>query len=175
MGVIMLIDLGAQVSSISSGFCKQMALNDHPLDRLLKLEGTGRATIPYLEHVEVNVQIQGARGYNEDVMLLVTLTTTYVKKVPVMARSTIINRAMGIIMKGELAKATVTWRETHFSVVMSGSLLLTLKCTRGYGGLRKENPLQQPLTQLHLGDSTWTTSRGMSIPHRGSQFLCFRP
>ena len=36
-----LTDLGAHVSSVSLGFCKQMALRVHPLDRLLELEGTG--------------------------------------------------------------------------------------------------------------------------------------
>ena len=75
--VITFIDLGAQVSSISSGFCKQMTLKVHPLDRLLKLEGTSRAVIPYLGYVEVNLQILGIRGYNEDVVLLVIPTTTY--------------------------------------------------------------------------------------------------
>ena len=43
--VIMLIDLRAQVSSVSSGFCEQMALKVHPLDRQLKLEGTSRVTM----------------------------------------------------------------------------------------------------------------------------------
>ena len=60
----MLIDLVAQVSSISSGFCEQMALEIHSLDRLLELEGMGGAVIPYLEYMEVNLQIPGIRGYN---------------------------------------------------------------------------------------------------------------
>ena len=44
-----------------------MALKVHPLERLLKLEGTSRAAIPYLGYVEVNLQIPGIRGYSEDV------------------------------------------------------------------------------------------------------------
>ena len=96
-----------------------MAQKVHHLDRLLKLEGTSRAAIPYLGYVEVHLQIPGIRGYNKDVMLLIILTMTYAKKVPVMVGSNI-DRAMGIITKGELVKATVTWRQAHFSVVMSG-------------------------------------------------------
>ena len=46
--VTTLIDSGAQVSSVSSGFCKQMALKVHPLDRLLELETAGGSAIPYL-------------------------------------------------------------------------------------------------------------------------------
>ena len=107
--VIALIDSGAKVSNISSGFCEQMAQKVHPLDRLLKLEGTNRAAIQYLVYVEVNLQILGIRGYNEDIVLVI-LTMTYAKKVLVMVRSKNIYRAMGMIMMGQLAKVTVTWR-----------------------------------------------------------------
>ena len=61
--VTALIDSGAQVSSISSGFCEQMALMVHPIDQLVELEGTGGSAIPYLEYVEVNIQIPGIWGY----------------------------------------------------------------------------------------------------------------
>ena len=37
--------------------------------------------IPYLGYIEVNLQIPGIRGYNEDVMLLVILTMIYAEKV----------------------------------------------------------------------------------------------
>ena len=60
--VIMLIDLGALVSRISWGFCKQMALKVHPLDRLLTLEGTSRATMPHVGYVEVSLQISRFKG-----------------------------------------------------------------------------------------------------------------
>ena len=36
-----LIDLGAQVSSVSSHFCEELALQIQPLGQLLELEGTG--------------------------------------------------------------------------------------------------------------------------------------
>ena len=122
--VIALINSGAQFSSVSSGFCEQMTLKVHPLDSLLELEGTRGSAIPYLGYVEVNLQIPGIWNYNEDVMLLVIPTTTYSEKVSVMVGSEIINRVMGMIMKGKLARATMTWKEAHFSVVMSGSLQL---------------------------------------------------
>ena len=47
-----------------------------------------------------------------------------------MVGSKIIDRAMRMIMEGELAKATVTWKQAHFGV-MSGSLQLP---HRGKGG-----------------------------------------
>ena len=82
--VTVLINLEAQVSSVSSGFCEQMTVKVHPLDRLLELDGTRGSAIPYLGYVEFNLQILGIRGYNEDVLLLVILTTTCSKKIPVM-------------------------------------------------------------------------------------------
>ena len=75
--VTMLINSGAQVSSISSGFCESMTLKVHPLGRLLELEGTRGSAILDLEYVEVNLQIPGIKGYNEEVLLLVILTMTY--------------------------------------------------------------------------------------------------
>ena len=121
----------AQVSSVSSGFWEQMALKFHPLDWLLELEGTVRSAILYLGYVEVNLQIPGIRDYNEDILLLVIPTTTYSRKVPVMLGSKIIDRVMGIIMRGELAKATVTWKQAHFGADMSRPLQLPHKSTKG--------------------------------------------
>ena len=116
-----LIDMGAQVSSISSQFCKDLVLQIQPLGQLLELEGTEGATIPYLRFMEVNLQIPGIKNYNENALLLVIPTTTYSEMVPIMVGSKIIDRAMSIITKGDLAKATMTWRQAHFGAVMSGS------------------------------------------------------
>ena len=96
----MLINWRAQVSSISSGFCKQMTLKVHPLDRLLKLEGTSRATTLYLGYGEINLQIPGIRGYNEDVVLLVILIMTYAEKVLVMVGSKNYQQGNGNDYKG---------------------------------------------------------------------------
>ena len=75
-----------QVLVLSSGCCEQMALEIHPLDRLLDLKGMGRMAILYLGYVEVNLQIPGIRSYNEDVLMLVIMTMTYAKKVLVHGR-----------------------------------------------------------------------------------------
>ena len=120
-------DLGAHVSSVSSQFCKDLALQIQPLGQLLELEGTGGSAIPYLGFIEVNLQIPGIRNYNEDVLLLVIPTMTYSKMVLVMVGSKIIDRALNLMTKGDLAKVTTMWRQAHFGAVMSG--LLQLTCT----------------------------------------------
>ena len=96
----------------------------HPLGRLLELEGTGGSAIPYLGCVEVNLQIPGIKGYNEDILLLVIPTMTYSEKVLIMVRSKIIDRAMGMMTKGELMRAATSWKQAHFGEVMSRSLQL---------------------------------------------------
>ena len=53
--VAALIDLGAQVLSISAQLCEDLTLQVQPLGLLLELEGTGGAAIPYLGYVEVNL------------------------------------------------------------------------------------------------------------------------
>ena len=122
--VTALVDLGAQVLNISARLCKELGLKIQPLGQLLELEGTGGAAIPYLGFVEVNLQILGIRRYNEDVLLLAIPTTTYSERVPVVVGSKIIDKALGCMTAGELAKATATWQQTHFGAVMSGSLQL---------------------------------------------------
>ena len=60
--VAALVDSGAQVLNISAQLCEELGLEIKPLGRLLELEGTGGAAIPYLRFVEVNLQILGIRS-----------------------------------------------------------------------------------------------------------------
>ena len=94
--------------------------------------GDGGAAIPYLRYVEVNLQIPGIKSYNEDVLLLVTPTTTYSKMVPVMVGTKIIDKAPSLMTMGKLAKATMTWRQAHFGAVISGSLQLSCQGSGQY-------------------------------------------
>ena len=123
-GMTALIDSGAQVSSIISQFCEDLALQIQPLGQLLELEGTGRSTILYLGFVEVALQISGIKNDNEGVLLLVIPTMTYSELVLIMVGSKIIYRAMSMITKVELMKATMTWRQAHLGAVMSASVQL---------------------------------------------------
>ena len=119
--VTALVDSGAQVSNISARLCEELGLKIQPLGRLLELEGTGGAAIPYLGFVEVNLQILGIRRYNEDVLLLAIPTTAYSERVLVVVGSKIIDKALSCMTVGELAKATATWQQAHFGAVMSWS------------------------------------------------------
>ena len=123
--VAALVNLGTQVSTMSTQLCEELGLKIQPLGQLLELEGTAGAAIPYLGFVEVNLQILGIRRYNEDVLLLAIPTTTYAERVLVVVGSKIIDKALSCMTAGELAKATATWQQAHFGAVMSGSLQLS--------------------------------------------------
>ena len=109
--VTALIDSGAWVSSINAQFCKELTLQIQPLGWLLELEGMGGSAIPYLRFVEVNLQILGIRNYNEDVLLLVIPTMTYSRTILAMVGTKIIDKALSLMIAGELAKATTTCRQ----------------------------------------------------------------
>ena len=52
-----LVDSGAQISTITVEFVKQLGLKIHQLDPVLKFETTGGGDIPYTGYVEVNLEI----------------------------------------------------------------------------------------------------------------------
>ena len=161
-----LIDSGAQLSSICSGFCELLTLEVHPLGRQLELEGTGGSAIPYLGYIEVNLQIPGIKGYNEDILLLVILTMNYYEKVLVLVRSKIIDWVIGMMTKWELMRALATWKQVHFGAVMSGAIQLPHTDSKEDGEVGKGLPSPQALTLQHPGGPAWMMFGDLSIPLR---------
>ena len=163
--VTALMNSGAQDSSVSLGFCKWMTLKVHLLDRLLGLQGTGGSAIPYLGYVEVNLQIPGIRGYNEDVLLLVIPITPYSEKLLVMVGSKIIDSVMGMITKGELVRATTTWKKAHLPTV-------ALERSRGWGCCKGGLSLHSPWPYCTQGIlSGWHP--GTHMYHMEGHHSCF--
>ena len=102
--------------------------------------------------------------------MLVLLTMSSAQNALIVVSSKVVNRAMKVITKGKLARAVETWRQTHFGVVMSGSLQLSCKCPGGWSS-HWGPPPSATSTQLHLRSLTWTMSRGMSALLGGSWSL----
>ena len=165
--VAALVDFGAQVSNISTELCEELGLEIQPLGQLLELEGTWGAAIPYLRFVEVNLQILGIRGYNEDVLLLAIPTMTYAEGVPVMVGSKIIDRALSCMTVGELSCATVTWQQAHFGAVMSGLLQLSHSSSEKLkveSSSRENDPVEVQKYQLDGVKGTVCTTQKVTIP-----------
>ena len=165
--VIALVDSGAQVSNISAQLCEDIGLEIQPFRQLLELEETGGAAIPYLGFVEVNLQIPGIQGYNEDVLLLAIPTTAYAKRVLVIVGSKIIDRALGCMTVGELAWATMTWQQAHYGAVMLGSLQLSCSGSEKLAAedsSREKNPVEVQKHQLDGVKGAVCTTQKITIP-----------
>ena len=103
-------------------------------------------------------------------LLLVIPIMTYSKTVSVMVGTKIINKALSLMTMGELAKATMTWRQAHFGAVMSGSLQLSCsssgkcKVTAGATSSFQQGALWR------CRNSKSMTSKVQFAPHRKSQY-----
>ena len=157
-------------NSVGSGLCKHMALEVHPLGRMLELKGMGRVAIPYLGYIEVNLQIPSIRGYSKDVLMLVIPTMTYTEKVPVVVGSKIIHGAMKVITKEELVRQQMCGgRPTSLWSCLGHSSCP--KNAQGGRALPEGHPLLQTLAPPCIRNSVSMTSMGTSALLMGSQSL----
>ena len=78
-----LIDSGAIISMMSKRYCDEHGYEIQPLDRLVPIEGSGGADVPYLGYVKVRMQIPGTGSLDQDVLMLISQTTSrYHRRVP---------------------------------------------------------------------------------------------
>ena len=168
--VTMLISQGPRFPVSVLGSVNVWPWKSTPWAGLLELESTGISTIPCLGYIEVNLQIPGIKGYNQDILLLVILTMTYSKNVSVMVGSKIIDQAMGMMTKGELMRATVTWKQAHLGAVMSGHSRCPAQTQREMWKWGRRSVPPQALTLWHPGSSAWMMSGDLSVPLRGLPF-----
>ena len=78
-----LTDSGAMSLMMSKGYCDEHGHEMQPLDRLVPIESSGGADVPYLGYVEVRMCIPGISSFDQDVLTLISHTTTcYHRRVP---------------------------------------------------------------------------------------------
>ena len=88
----------------------------------------------------------------------------------VMVGTKIIDKALSLMTMGELAKATMTWRQAHFVAVMLGVAATLLS---GSDRARLGRELNVPLKGVMLWkcrSSDWMMSKVWFAPHRRSLF-----
>ena len=87
-----LIDSGAMISMMSKGYCDEHGYEIQPLDHLVPIGGSRGADVPYLDHVEVRMCTMGIHSFDQDVLMLISYTTThYHQRVPIQVGSHIID------------------------------------------------------------------------------------
>ena len=73
-----LVNLGAQISTITIDFIKQLGLKIHQLDIILKFEKKNRQRRYSLcRYMEVNLKICEIKVFNEDVLMLIIKDSVY--------------------------------------------------------------------------------------------------
>ena len=78
-----LIDSGAMISMMRKEYFDEHGYEIQLLDQLAPIEGSRGADIPYFGYVKVKMQIPGINCFEQDVLMLVSHTTThYHKRVP---------------------------------------------------------------------------------------------
>ena len=98
-----LIDIGPMISMMSKGYCDEHGYDIQPLDQLVPIEVSGEPDVPYLGYVEVKMHIPGISSFDQDVLMLISHTTTHChRRVPIQVGSHIINQVTNCITEDEL-------------------------------------------------------------------------
>ena len=78
-----MIDLGANISSISKSFAEKLGLPCRQLCQLLEIEGYRGIDVPYLGYTEVNFQVPGVKVLNENILVVIQNDSAYSSQVPI--------------------------------------------------------------------------------------------
>ena len=117
-----LIDSSAMILMMSKGYCDEHKYEIQPLDQLVPIEGSGGADVPYLGYVEVRMQILRISSFEQDLLMLVSHTTThYHKRVPLQVGSCIIDPVANSIKEDKLKSSSQSWKLAYVSTVLSKS------------------------------------------------------
>ena len=117
-----LIDSGAMILVMSKGYFDDHGYEIQTLDRLVPIEGSGGEDIPYLGYVEVRMCIPGISSFNQDILLLISHTTTrYHRRVPIQVDSCIIDQVTNCITEDELQSLSQSWKLAYVNTIISKS------------------------------------------------------
>ena len=105
-----LIDLGANISSISKSFAQQLGLPFRQLESLLEIEGSGSIDVLYLGYTEVNLRVPGVKALDEDILVVIQNDSTYSAKVPVALGTLHIDMVVDQATPDELANLGQEWQ-----------------------------------------------------------------
>ena len=119
MECLALVDSGAQISTITIEFVKQLGLKVHQLDRILKFKTTGGGDIPYTGYAEVNLKISKIKTFNEDVLKLVIDDSAYNNCVPIQLGTLHINRSLDLIGDKEMTQLSTKWKHSKLTSLLA--------------------------------------------------------
>ena len=115
-----LIDNGAIISMMSKDYCYKCGYEIQPLEYLVPIEGSGGASVPYLEYVGVRMHIPGINSFDRNVLMFVSPTTTqYHQRVPIQVGSCVMNQVINCIPNEELQSLLQSWKMAYVHTIIS--------------------------------------------------------
>ena len=116
--VDVLLDGGAQVTSVSETFCQEMDLKVHPISKQVKLLGANDLAINYKGYIEENLQLPGM-SFNEDILLLVVEDTSLNSGLPIHLGTLTLNAIFGDLeSKGQQFHLQTPWQRAYNQVLL---------------------------------------------------------
>ena len=122
-----LLDSGAQLSSITSTKVKELNLEIKKLHTILDLEGTGGGEVPYEGYVELNLDIPEVKKFQEDVLMLVIKDSKYGERVPIAIGTLHLDMILDLATEEELENFSRKYRRGALGrkVAMKQNMLST--------------------------------------------------
>ena len=143
-----LMDSGAMTLMMSKGYCEEHGYEIQPLDLLVPIDCSGGADVPCLGYVEVRMHIPEIYSFDQDVLMLVSHTTTcYHQRVPMQVGSHIINQVTNCLSEDELQSLSQSWELAYISTIIS-----------------KAAPISDPEFDLEHRKGKVVTSKKVKIP-----------
>ena len=108
--VTALVDSGAQIWAIFMAFAKHHGLPIWQLQQLLDFDGWGRVNIPYIGYTQIQLQIQGIKHCDKDILVFIQKDSRYSEHVPVILGMLHIKDIIQSATKEELANLGNAWK-----------------------------------------------------------------
>ena len=166
-----LIHSGAMISMMSKDYCYEHGYKIQPLEHLVPIEDSGRASVPYLEYVEVKICIPGINSFDRDVLILVSSTSNqYHQRVPIQVGSHVIDQVTSCISEEELQSLSQSWKVAYVSTIISkatsaGDLEFNLDHVRGRVVTSEEVtiPVSQTVVVVTIPISQTVVVKGLTM------------
>ena len=143
-----LIDSGAQVSSITEQLAHTLELEIKPLKKLVRIEGVGGYSVPYLGYCEATLKIPEVAAFEQDCCFLVMPNSPYGERCPIIIGTLHIDEILRLSTPEELASMSVAW-------------------DRGNLGTRMRMGALQISKELNEFEGEVTLTRDVTIPANG--------
>ena len=145
-----LIDSGAQISTVTISFAKELGAEIKDIGRVLNVEGTGGFAVPYHGYVELKIRIPEIKAFKEDGLFLVIDDSEGGENIPIQLGTVHIDRAIELMTESELSKISTQWTRGYVCTKMAMKSLSIERGEENKGGTDQKFSLEQVRGNIKL-------------------------